>query len=114
MTVLLALSVALLAGLMMSRVTKIWNLPAVTAYLVAGILIGPYCLGRLGITGLGFVSAEDVSQYSIISEVALGFIALAMGIVQLMASNASRAYAEFREGRVVDGIFFGIIWVIFL
>ena len=79
MTVLLALSVALLAGLMMSRVTKIWNLPAVTAYLVAGILIGPYCLGRLGITGLGFVSAEDVSQYSIISEVALGFIALAMG-----------------------------------
>ena len=41
-------------------------------------------------------------------------IALAMGIVQLMASNACRAYAEFREGRVIDGIFFGIIWVIFL
>ena len=54
---LLALSVALFAGLLMSRLTKIWNLPAVTAYLVAGILIGPYCLGQLGIPGLGFISS---------------------------------------------------------
>ncbi len=76
---LLALSIAMLAGLMMSRLTKIWNLPAVTAYLVAGILIGPYCLGQLGIPGIGFLSAEDVGTYSIISEVALGFIAVAMG-----------------------------------
>ena len=79
MEILLALSIALIAGLMMSRLTKIWNLPAVTAYLVAGIIIGPYCLGRLGINGLGFTSADNVSQFSIISEVALGFIALAMG-----------------------------------
>ncbi len=79
MTILLSLSVALFAGLMLSRLTKIWNLPAVTAYLVAGILIGPYCLGQLGIEGLGFVSSENVSGFSIISDVALGFIALAMG-----------------------------------
>lgn len=79
MQTLLALSIALLAGLMLSRLTKIWNLPAVTAYLVAGILIGPYCLGRLGIPGIGFVSSADVSSYSLISEVALGFIAVAMG-----------------------------------
>lgn len=76
---LLALSIALLAGLLMSRLTKIWNLPAVTAYLVAGILIGPFCLGRLGIPGIGFVSSADVSSYSIISDVALGFIAFSMG-----------------------------------
>ena len=79
MQTLLALSVALLAGLMLSRLTKIWNLPAVTAYLVAGILIGPYCLGRLGIPGIGFISSEDVAMYSIISDAALGFIAVAMG-----------------------------------
>lgn len=79
MQTLLALSIALLAGLMLSRLTKIWNLPAVTAYLVAGILIGPYCLGRLGIPGIGFISSADVSSYSLISEVALGFIAVAMG-----------------------------------
>lgn len=79
METILALSITLLAGLLMSRVTKIWNLPAVTAYLIAGILIGPYCLGLLGVKGLGFISAEDVAAYSIISDVALGFIAFAMG-----------------------------------
>lgn len=79
MLTLLTLSVALLAGLLLSRLTKIWNLPAVTAYLIAGIIIGPYGLGTLGIKGLGFVSGADVSSYSIISNVALGFIAIAMG-----------------------------------
>lgn len=77
--ILLALAVALLAGLLASRLTKLWNLPAVTAYLVAGILIGPYCLGQLGVEGLGFINAEDVKKYDIVSQVALGFIAFAMG-----------------------------------
>ena len=45
MYILLGMSIALLAGLMLSRVAKILNLPAVTAYLVAGILIGPFVLG---------------------------------------------------------------------
>ena len=76
---LLALSIALVAGLFLSRLTKRWNLPAVTAYLVAGILIGPYCLGLLGVSGLGFTSAADVKKYDIISKVALGFIAITMG-----------------------------------
>lgn len=79
MQILLALAIAMLAGLMMSRLTKKFNLPAVTAYLVAGILIGPYCLGRLGIEGLGFISTENVESFSLISKVALGFIAFSMG-----------------------------------
>ena len=79
MQTLLTLSAALLAGLLMSRLTKIWNLPAVTAYLVAGVLIGPYCLGQLGVSGLGFLDAADVSRFSIISDTALGFIAISMG-----------------------------------
>ncbi len=79
MQVLLALSIAMLAGLMMSRLTKLWNLPAVTAYLVAGVLIGPYVLGQLGIPGIGFISTEDVESYSVISNAALGFIAFSMG-----------------------------------
>lgn len=76
---LLALSIALFAGLVMSRLTKVWNLPAVTAYLVAGILIGPYCLGQLDIPGIGFISADNVKAFDIISDVALGFIAITMG-----------------------------------
>ena len=79
MEILLALSIAMFAGLIMSRLTKLWNLPAVTAYLVAGILIGPYCLGQFGVHGLGFVDHDNVEQFKIISEVALGFIAFSMG-----------------------------------
>ena len=67
------------AGLMLSRLAKFMKLPAVTAYLVAGILIGPYCLGQLGVPGLGFTSMADVNSYSIIADVALGFIAFAIG-----------------------------------
>ena len=76
---LFSVAVALAAGLLMSRAAKKLSLPAVTGYLVAGILIGPYCLGRLGVPGLGFVSAESVAAMDIMSQVALGFIAFSIG-----------------------------------
>ena len=79
MNTLLSVSVALLAGLLMTRVFKPMKLPSVTAYLIAGVLIGPYCLGALGIEGLGFSSMEEVSRLSLVSEVALGFIAFSIG-----------------------------------
>ena len=79
MQILLPLAIALFAGLMMSRITKKFNLPAVTAYLVAGILIGPFCLGLLKIDGVGFHSLEQVKSYEILCDVALGFIAFTMG-----------------------------------
>ncbi len=79
MTVLVSLSVCLVGGLMMSRIAKKLNLPAVTAYLVAGLLLGPYCIGRLGIEGLGFPTAELVEELDLFSQVALGFIAFTIG-----------------------------------
>ena len=79
MQTLLPLTLALFAGLMLSRLTKKFNLPAVTAYLVAGIIIGPFCIGALGIKGLGFNSLAQVQSYKLLSEVALGFIAFTMG-----------------------------------
>ena len=78
-TILLSLSIALLGGMMLSRLAKLAQLPAVTAYLVTGILIGPYVLGQLGVEGLGFISMEHVEKFSILSEVALGFIAFSIG-----------------------------------
>ena len=77
--ILFCLSIALFAGLMLSRLAKLLKLPAVTAYLVAGLAIGPFCLGAFGVSGLGFISMENVEQYSIISDVALGFIAFSIG-----------------------------------
>ncbi|MBE6607115.1 MAG: sodium:proton antiporter [Ruminococcaceae bacterium] len=63
----------------MSRPAKLLRLPAVTAYLIAGIFIGPFCLGLLGIEGIGFSSIEEVAGLKIISDVALGFIAFSIG-----------------------------------
>ena len=77
--ILLSLSISLFAGLMLSRLAKLVQLPAVTAYLIAGILIGPFCLGAFGVQGLGFTSLENVKSFSIICDVALGFIAFAIG-----------------------------------
>ncbi|MBQ4267950.1 MAG: cation:proton antiporter [Clostridia bacterium] len=79
METLLGISIALTAGLLMSRVVKPLKLPAVTGYLVAGILIGPYCLGLLGVKGLGFTSVQEVADLSILNDIALGFIAFAIG-----------------------------------
>lgn len=79
MSTLLSVSIALLFGLLMTRVFKPLKLPSVTAYLIAGVIIGPYCLGRLGIAGLGFASSESVSALGLISDVALGFIAFSIG-----------------------------------
>ena len=79
MSTLLSVSIAALAGLLMTRVFNLWRLPDVTAYLVAGVLIGPYVLGSMHITGLGLVSAEAVSSLQLVSEVALGFIAFSIG-----------------------------------
>ena len=93
MQILVSLSISMLAGLLMSRLAKLLKLPAVTAYLVAGIIVGPFMLGALnfdflgsGLTHLGFspedfglVGNEKNSALELISDVALGFIAFAIG-----------------------------------
>ena len=79
MQTLLLLALALFAGLLMTRLFVKFRLPDVTAYLVAGILIGPCVLGRLGVPCLGFNTADQVDSLSMISDVALGFIAFAIG-----------------------------------
>ena len=76
MQTLLLIATALFAGLLMTRLFVKFHLPDVTAYLVAGVLIGPCVLGRLNI---GFNTFGQVDSLSLISDVALGFIAFAIG-----------------------------------
>ena len=78
-SVLLTLSVALLAGLLLTRLAKLVGLPAVTAYLIAGILLGPFVIGRLQVEGIGFPSLATVDGYSVLCDLALGFIAFSIG-----------------------------------
>ncbi len=79
MQLLLSLSIALFSGLMLSRLAKLFKLPAVTAYLVAGILIGPYLLGSFSVPQLGFIGLNDPQSLSLLCDVALGFIAFSIG-----------------------------------
>ena len=71
MTMLLSLALAMLVGLLFTRLAKLVHLPNVTAYLVAGLLIGPSCLG--------LVPSGVLKSMDIISTVALGFIAFSIG-----------------------------------
>ncbi len=79
MLILIQISICLIGGLMMSRIAKLLNLPAVTAYLVAGLLLGPFCIGALGISGVGFNTLGEVESLDLISQAALGFIAFTIG-----------------------------------
>ena len=76
---LLNISVAMFAGLMLTRLGNKLKLPDVTAYLVAGVLIGPCVIGALHIPGLGFSSFDELEALGAISDVALGFIAFSIG-----------------------------------
>ena len=78
-TYLICLAAALVGGLLLTRVTKLMHLPAVTAYLVAGLLLGPFCIGSLNIPGLGFQSLAQVEALSVLTQTALGFIAFTIG-----------------------------------
>ncbi len=76
MRILMQLSAAMFGGLLMTRLAKQLKLPAVTAYLVMGVLLGPFCFGSLGIV---FRSPEEVEGMDLISQTALGFIAFTIG-----------------------------------
>jgi Kef-type K+ transport system membrane component KefB len=79
---ILSIAMCLFAGLMMTRLLRKLKLPDVTSYLIAGVLIGAYCLGRFTLGGFSFGFNNEVSpveSFSIISNVALGFIAFDIG-----------------------------------
>ena len=90
---LICLACALIGGLLLSRLTKRLQLPAVTAYLVAGLLLGPFVLGRLNIPGFGFQMLKQVEMLGVITQTALGFIAFTIGnefrLSQLKAMGSS-------------------------
>ena len=115
-TYLICLAAALVGGLMLSRLTKLVHLPAVTAYLVAGLLLGPFFLGRLKVPGLGFNTLEQVESLSIVTQTALGFIAFAIGnefrLSQLKATGAAAITIGILQAvittLVVDAILIGL------
>ncbi len=76
---LLVLGLAMVGGLALSRLMKLLNLPNVTGYLFAGLLMGPYLLPLIFGDGVCLLNEESVGSLGIISDVALGFIAFSIG-----------------------------------
>ena len=68
--VIVNLGVIILAGLLFGRLAEMFKIPAVTGYLIAGLVLGPIS---------GFVSLHELESFSIISDIALGFIAFQVG-----------------------------------
>ncbi len=70
-TIIISIAFMLLFGFAMTRITKLLKLPNVTAYILAGILIGPYCLG--------LVPQRVIDGMDFLSDIALAFIAFSTG-----------------------------------
>ena len=117
---LLSLAISIFTGLMLSRLAKLLKLPAVTAYLIAGVLIGPYFLGALGIDGLGFTSLANVKSFSLLSDVALGFIAFSIGnefrLAQLKAIGKKATVIGILQALaatvIVDAVLIGLHFIL--
>jgi Kef-type K+ transport system membrane component KefB len=118
---LVTVALALFAGLMVTRIFKYLhlNFPDVTAFLIAGLLVGPYGLGRLGISGLGFPDYESIEDLKIIENVALGFIAFSIGEEFKLEDLKKNGKSEFFVGcmqavitTVVVDLLLGILHII--
>ncbi len=113
MSLLLSTAFSLSAGLMMTRIFKHTigrkgiMLPDVTAFLIAGILVGPYVLGKF--STLGFSSAEELSRVSILSSIALGFIAFDIG-----SEFRAASLKEMGKSALIIGIFQAITATVFV
>ena len=70
-SIIISVALMMIAGFLLTRVTKLLRLPNVTAYIVAGILIGPYCLN--------LVPQRFIDGTSFLSDIALAFIAFSTG-----------------------------------
>jgi len=101
MSILFYVGLMLLCGLLGGRLAKLAGLPNVTGYLVAGLVIGPYVLG--------IVHTETTGDISVISEMALGFIALSIG-----AEFELSYFREVGKAPVIIAILEGLFATVFV
>ena len=105
---LICLSAALIAGLLMSRLAKAVNLPAVTSYLLAGLLLGPFFLGRLGLSnfGIAFRSLGKISGAFVSGRAThcSHNIQKYLGITLLPQAGVAAEAAELSDGHMVRNV----------
>lgn len=102
MSILFYIGIMLVCGLAFGRLVKLIGLPNVTGYLIAGLLLGPY------ITGI--ISEQNVENISIVSDMALAFIAMSIGS-EFRLSYFKRVGAAPVVIAILEGMF-GVIFVL--
>lgn len=75
MNILLYLAIIIITGLLFGKLAKVLKLPNVTGYIVGGIIVVPV----LGLFGIHVIPEEGLKEISLISQIALGFIAFSIG-----------------------------------
>ena len=69
--IIVSIAIMLFFGFLLTRLTKLLKLPNVTAYIIAGIIIGPYCIN--------LIPNYIISGMDFLSDIALAFIAFSTG-----------------------------------
>lgn len=109
MSLLFKICIVLVVGIIGGKVAKIFKLPNVSGYLVAGLFLGP--------SFFKYVSAGDIDSFSIISELALAVIAFSIGsefiIKDMLKLGKSIVIITLAE--VVGAVFlvFGVMYYVF-
>lgn len=104
--IIISVAVMLLSGFLLTRITKLLKLPNVTAYIVAGILIGPF--------GLKIIPEKVIDGMSFLADIALAFIAFSTGeffrLSVLKRSGAKNIVITLFEALVASVVVFCVLY----
>ena len=104
--VVVSIAAILFCGFAMTRLTKLCRLPNVTAYILTGILLGPYCLS--------LIPAPVAEGMDFLSDVTLSFVAFSIGEffrLDVLKKNGGRvAVIAFLESLLASGLVFAVLY----
>ena len=107
--IIITISLMLFVGFLMTRITKLFKLPNVTAYIIAGILMGPYCFN--------LIPLKVIDGMDFISDIALAFIAFGVGeffkISTLKKNGAKVLVITVAEACLASVVVFVLLYWIF-
>lgn len=77
---ILIIALIIAVGMIFGKLAELVKIPAITGYIIAGVLLGPSVLGETLLSSIGLPITESVVDgLDIISSIALGFIAYGIG-----------------------------------
>ena len=107
-TIIISVAFMLFFGFLMTRITKKLRLPNVTAYIVTGVLMGPYCLD--------LIPGQVIGGMDFLADIALAFIAFSTGqyfrFSALKKNGVKVIIITICEAFLASGIVFVLLFVV--